>query len=213
MTENGRDSGSEGRGRRFEMMCGIILAFLAAVLALSDLASGRFDGNQLHAQSEKTNAYSWYEAKSIKQTLVEGQRDLLSTLLTSGAIQPGSREAMSTALTEFDAKAGKYEKEKNEILLGSSAVGQENWAQDVNGEMGKIIGAEEWKAQEEALDNAGNTFDMSGLFLQLSLVLGAIALVFQHDFAKRLFFGGMVLLGATGLIVSIHAFMQGLAAS
>jgi hypothetical protein len=193
------------------MMCGVILAFLAAVLAITDLASGRFEGNQSHAESEKTNAYSWYESKSIKQTLVEGQRDLLSTLLNSGEIQPGSRAAMSTMLTELDAKAIKYEKEKNEILLGSSVVGQENWAQDVNGELGKIVGAEEWKAQEEALDNAGDIFDMSGLFLQLSLVLGAIALVFQHDFAKRLFFGGMVLLGATGLIVSIYAFTQGMA--
>jgi hypothetical protein len=180
------------------------------MLALTDLAAGRFEGDQSYAESEKANAYSWYQSKSIKQTLVQGQRDLLSTLLSSGEIQPGSTDTMSTMLTELDGKVGKYEKEKNEILLGSSVVGRENWAQDVSGELGKIVGAEEWKAQEQSLGRVGDIFDASVLFLQLSLVLGAIALVFQHDFAKKLFFTGMILLGTIGLIVSAYAYMQGI---
>jgi len=33
--------------------------------------------------------------------------------------------------------------EKTEILLGSKQVGQANWAQDLDGEMGKIVGVKE----------------------------------------------------------------------
>ena len=209
MANNERESRDERQDRVFEMVCGVILAFLAALLAITDLMGGRFADDQSYAESEKTSAFSWYQAKSIKQSLAEGQADTLRALLAAGTVRADQVGAVSTVLTELDQKVARYNKEKNEILEGSDKVGRENWAQDVSGEMGKVIGANEWQAKERALGKVGDIFDMATLFLQLSLVMGAIAIVFQHAFARRLFFFSMCLLGIVGIVISAVAANQG----
>jgi hypothetical protein len=213
VAETEKESNGNVRERHFEILCGIILAFLAAVLAISDLAAGRFDGDQRYAESQQASAYSWYESKSVKQTLVQGQHDLLKILVESGSISSESAPALDEMLARLQSEVERYGREKNEILKGSSVVGEDNWAQDVDGKLGKIVGAQEWEAQVNALDSAGNFFDITALFLQISLVLGAISLIFHQQGPKRLFFLGMNALGATGTIISIYAIWNAFRAS
>jgi hypothetical protein len=209
LPDNEIETLKDRKDKRFEIMCGIVITFLAAVLAITDLVGGRFGGTSSYAESEKNNAYSWYNAKSIKQSLAEGQRDTLQSLIDAGTVNTTQISTVSGVLDDLNSKIERYNKEKNEILEGSAAVGEENWAQDVNGEMGKVIGANEWDAKIKALGKVGDILDMSVLFLQLSLVLGAIALVFQHPGPRKIFFVGMVLLGIAGIIISIHGSLIG----
>jgi hypothetical protein len=107
----------------------------------------------------------------------------------------------------------RYAKEKRELLLGSAAVGKENWAQDMDGQLGKVIGAKELEAKLDVLGRAGDKFDLAVLFLQLCLVVGAVALDLQEDRLKLAFFGGMVFLGTVGMIYSAQALIKAASAA
>lgn len=199
---------TEDGSKRFEILCGVVIALIAAVLAVTDLGAGKYGDDELIAHNEKNGAYLWYQSKGIKESLVEGQRDTLKALVEAGSIQPAQLAGVQSQIAHLEQEAERYGKEKKEILLGSRTVGQANWVQDMAGEMGKVVGAEEWKTLGEGLGAAGDTFDYSTFFLQLSLVLGAISLVLQHDRMRTVFFTAMVILGATGTVFSVMAFQQ-----
>ena len=200
------EENKDGQDRRFELITGLLIAVFAAVLALSDLAGGKYGDDQLVAGNEKTSAYMWYQAKSIKETIVEGERNLLKVLIDSGSIVSDKTSELNRHIEGLDKNLARYEKEKNEILKGSSKVGKENWAVRVDNELGNVTGAIEWGEKAEALDDAGNFFDLAGLFLQLSLVLGAISLIIQSRTPQRVFFTLMVVLGITGSIIAAYAY-------
>lgn len=196
----------DGKENRFEIWCGLVLALFAAILAITDLGAGKYGDDELIAHNQKSGSYLWYQSKGIKETLVEGQRDTLQALVQAGSIRPEQLPAIEKMVASLDADAARYGKEKREILLGSSAVGREGWAQDVGGEMGKVVGANEWEAQANSLGKAGDVFDFATFFLQLCLVAGAISLILQVDRMRWIFFSGMVVLGLTGSVFSMLAF-------
>lgn len=190
----------------FELICGLALAILAAALAINDLGSGKFGGDEIAARSGGEKAYSWYAAKGLKENLAEGQRDTLGALLEAGIIAPEKSPGVTRTLAQLDAQIARYQKEKKEILLGSDAVGKENWIQDLDGELGKIKGAREWEHEIDTLDSAGDIFDMGTLFLQLCLVVGAISLIMKEPRLRWSFFTAMLGLGAVGIAFSARAF-------
>jgi hypothetical protein len=199
--------GSKMNEKRFEIICGMTIAFLAAILAVTDIGAGKYGDDELISHNEKTTAFAWYDAKGIKQNLAEGQRDMLISLIKAGGIQKDQVAGVESLIVELNADIARYKKEKNEILLGSAKVGSENWVQDVNGEMGKVIGAKEYEDIGNKLGAAGDKFDYASLFLQLCLVMGAISLVLQIEKVKWVFFGVMVALGTVGTVFSVIAYV------
>ncbi len=201
-------SEQEEGGKRFEILCGVTLALLAAVLAITDLGAGKYGDDELIAYNEKASAYLWYQAKSIKETLVEGQRDTLQALVVAGAVRPEQLPAVEGLIRNLDQGATRYGKEKKEILLGSAQVGRAGWAQEVDGELGRLTGAQEWEKQAVDLGAAGDVFDLATFFLQVCLVVGAISLVVQHQKLQRTLYGLMVALGLAGTVCAVLAYMQ-----
>lgn len=175
-----------------EMTFGLVIAIFAAVLAINDLVAGRCGDDELKYSNEKTSAYFWYQAKSIKESIVEGQRDMFVSL---------ADPAFRIHVEKLNDKLAQYKKEKREILLGSKAVGPNGYAQAVDGEMGKVIGAKELEQAIALLGEAGDHFDVASLFLQLSLVAGAIGLLIQSPIKKILLLT-MIALGTVGIVAS-----------
>lgn len=194
------------KSNKLETYCGLLLAVFAAALAITDLGAGKYGDDEMVAINKAASTYSWYQSKSIKQTLKESNVELLESLLNEGVIAEEKRVGIEKFVEKAKVKIDRYDKEKNEILKGSATVGKENWVQDVNKEMGKVIGAEEWEAEAALLGNAGDFFDRATLFLQLCLVLGAISLISPTDASKRNFFLAMIIFGVVGSLISGYAF-------
>jgi hypothetical protein len=206
------ESSSEESGKKFELMTALVLAIFAAILAATDLGGGKYGDDEIIGANEKASIYSWYQSKSVKQSLLEGQKDLTKTLMESGAIDQDKLSSLESLAKKLDEDILRYKKEKTELLLGSTAVGKENWVQDIDGELGKVVGAKEWEKKLDILGRAGDKFDRSVLFLQLCLVMGAVSLVVQAVRLKWVFFGAMVLLGILGVATSVQAFLIAMAA-
>ncbi|MEL6346342.1 MAG: DUF4337 family protein [Myxococcota bacterium] len=198
----------KSRHDRFEASCGLIIAVLAAALAITDIGSGRYGDDELIANSRRASDFQWYQSKSVKGNLAESERDLLSALLTAQVIQPDARPAIEKRMTALTEAAERYDQEKKEILLGSAAVGEENWVQDIDGEMGKLVGAVQWEARAAHLESVGDIFDFATFFLQISLVMGAVALLVDAERLQILFRRILVGLGVIGSALSVMAFLS-----
>lgn len=197
----------EKNSSRLETYCGLLLAVFAAVLAITDLGAGRYGGDEMIAVNEKTSAYLWYQSKGIKHDLTEGRSELLKSLVSSGTIMPDKKYVIDSLTVVLDKKMLKYDKQKEEILWGSSKVGKENWAQDIDGEFGMVTGAKEWEATAQKLGRAGDYFDAAILFLQLCIVMGAISLISPTAKSKKNFFFSMIFLGLIGSAITGFAFV------
>ncbi len=127
----------------------------------------------------------------------------METLLSSNSIAGKDTAVLSKNVEKLKKKVARYEKEKNEILKGSAAIGKENWVQDIDGEMGKVIGAKEWEQKIEYYGNLGDKLAIASLLLQISIVMGGMALVLQEIMQKKRFFWAMIMLGAIGIITGI----------
>jgi len=193
--------------RRFESFSGIILAIFAALLAITNLGGSKFDSDKIIGTNEKTNVYAWYQSKSLKQDMLENQRDLIETLIQANVIEKNKHDVLNKMMTALNSRIESYGKEKKELLLGSKKVGKDNWAQEKNGEYGKIIGALEWERIIGQLGHAGSKFDVSVLFLELCLVIGAISLVMHNERLRIIFIAAMITLGLIGMLYGIQAFI------
>ena len=196
----------------FEIRCGIVIAIFAAIMAVSDMFAGKYGDDEIKFINEKSNSYMWFQAKSIRATVTEGQRDLISTMTSNKSPGDLQAEKLREHTEKLTKKIAKYEMEKNEILKGSSVVGKENWVQDVNGELGKVTGALEYEQKINVLGEAGDQFDLSNLFFQLCLVMGAISLVTKELKLKKIFFFMMMGMGAVGTTFSLLALRLAMAA-
>lgn len=182
----------------WEVYFGLALSIFAAILAINELGGSKFGDDEIQLGNEKTKAYMWYQSKSIKESLTKGQADLLNVLLQGGAIAPDKAPAMKELSATLTSEVQRYKKEKDEILRGSNAVGKENWIQDVDGKLGQVIGARDLETKQSLLSEAGDRFDLGTLFLQISLVLGAIGLIVKRQNIRLYFFLGLVGLGSLG---------------
>jgi hypothetical protein len=191
-------SDNEESARRFEMVSGLTLAFLAATLSVADLGAGKYGDDEIIGTAEKSNTYSWLQSKSIKQTIVEEQSALLGGLLEAGVIAPAQQAAVTARIEKMKEEIERYDKEKTELRLGSKGVGEANWVLEVDGEKGKVKGGAEWDETLAILGRAGEVFDESTLWLQLSLVIGSVSLLLNDPRMKWLFYVATVALGAIG---------------
>src|SRR5262249_19816789 len=173
---------------KFESVCAVILAAFAAVLAVTDLTSDKFNDDEVAARIKTNDGFLWYQAKGIKANSSEDMEQLLKALESSGSIEGDKRAAIDTEIKTLDVHLARYKKEQKEILEGSDKVGQANWAQEVDGQLGQVTGAKEWEAQANGLNSSGDISNFAKGFLQLCLVMGAICLVFDQEKLKRVFF-------------------------
>jgi hypothetical protein len=200
-----------GASRRFEVLCGVTIAVFAAILAITDIAARHYSDDELIAHNEKATAYQWYQAKAVRETVVETQGSTIELLVAAGVVPPEKLAAIQDLSNRTQVEAARYAREKSEILLGSKVVGEDNWAQDFNGELGAIVGATEWEIKARRLGAAGGKFDLATLLLQLSVVLGPITLVSSTDILRKWFLRATVTVGLLGAIGSALAFHTALA--
>ncbi|MGB5436135.1 MAG: DUF4337 domain-containing protein [Maribacter sp.] len=190
-----------------EAIGGVLIAFFAALMAIAQMVNGELEEEMMIAHNKVANYSSWYQSKSIKESLYESELNYLETLMDAGVVSPENQGVVTSKITETKAKIKKYGDEKTELLLGSSNISKEEWAQDLDGEMGAITGVKEWEVLANEYDVATHKFDIGMLFFQISIVLGAICIIiYDNPKLQKGFIILMVVCGIFGLILSIYGY-------
>lgn len=192
---------------RAEAIGGVLIALFAALMAISQMVNGELEEEMMIAHNNVVSYSSWYQSKSIKESLKESELDYLKALIESGIVTDDKIEAIELKMTEVEKKITKYESEKTEILLGSTTVGKENWVQDIEGKMGKITGVKQWEKLTQTYDYATKKFDYALLFFQICIVLGAVCIIIYDSPAlQKSLIVLMIVFGITGTFLSIYGY-------
>ena len=190
---------------RTETIGGILIAVFAALLAIAELVNNNLEEEMMISHSQFVNYSNWYQSKSIKQSLKESELDYLNALTETGIIPEDKIKNINAKIAQTKGMVLKYEAEKTEILVGSSNVPREHWAQDLDGEMGKIIGINEWEKLTQDYETATKKFDLGKLLFQICIVLGAVCIIIRDN--KKLqknFIILMLAFGAIGILISAY---------
>jgi len=192
----------------FQKKLGLTMALIATIFSIIGWAAGKYSSIQSGAEQKIAYMHDWYNAKGIKQSLAEGQRDLLKALMESGTISGDKIVTLQQNLEATHANIARYKKEKTEMTLGSKAVGKDNWVQEVDGKLGLIEGTKELDLKAASLAPALDRFQMSYLFFQLSLFAGSVSLMSNSLKMKRILCWILIILGAIGTGLASHAWIS-----
>lgn len=190
-----------------ENVFALTMLVLASFLAINDLVAGRYGDDEIMMTSKKSNMFQWYQSKSIKEYVVKGQADLLETLMKAGSIKSNELPEFEKQYKKLSENIERYKKEKNEILLGSQTVGQENWVQDLDGKMGQITGVKEYEKELKRYGAAGDQWDIASLFFQISLMLGALGIMMKKLDMKKYALILSLTMGAVGVFYSVKGLL------
>lgn len=191
-----------------EAISGVLIAFFAALMAISQMVNGELEEEMMIAHNKVVNYSNWYQSKSIKKSLKESELTYLEVLMKAGVVPEENHQIINSKIEETIQKIKKYDAEKTEIHLGSANISKENWIQDLNGEMGVLIGVKEWEVLADEYDKATKKFDIGMLFFQISIVLGAVCIIIYNNAKlQRMFIKLMVIFGTIGLIMSIYGYI------
>ena len=192
---------------RAEAIGGVLIALFAALMAISQMVNGELEEEMMIAHNNVVSYSSWYQSKSIKESLKESELDYLHALIESGIVSGDKTNLIEQTISVVEKKIEKYDAEKTEILLGSSQVGKENWVQDIEGEMGKITGVKEWEQLTQTYDYATKKFDYALLFFQICIVLGAVCIIIYDSPAlQKGLIVLMIIFGIIGTFLSIYGY-------
>lgn len=192
---------------RAEAIGGVLIALFAALMAISQMVNGELEEEMMIAHNNVVSYSNWYQSKSIKESLKESELDYLSTLIESGMVTDENRPVIEQKIAIVKGKIIKYESEKTEILLGSDQVGEENWVQDIEGEMGIITGVKQWEQLTKTYDYATKKFDYALLFFQICIVLGAVCIIiYDSPMLQKGLIVLMIIFGISGTFLSIYGY-------
>ena len=93
---------------RISTLVAVTTLLLAGCATLATFQSATYGNDALLAQTELTNCWSYYQAKSIKQHLFQLHRDLL-------ALEPSTLET-AEKIAEYEEEISRYRQEKYALM-------------------------------------------------------------------------------------------------
>ncbi|WP_149276078.1 DUF4337 family protein [Pareuzebyella sediminis] len=197
-----------GKTKKTTERVGALIIFFVTVLAIMNILNGINEEKVVNANNQQLSYSDWYGSKSIKQVLKENERDYLESLKKSGLINDEKLPAIQAEIENTKSLILKYEAEKTEILLGSENIPRGYWAQDLDGELGKIVGLKEWQKISNDYSKSVAQVNLGILFLQISILFGVIILVISEaDTMLKIFTVLMWASGLLGIAISIYGYV------
>ncbi|HJV23796.1 MAG TPA: DUF4337 domain-containing protein [Holophagaceae bacterium] len=156
---------------------------LAVAATLSTFKGGGFSTRSVLRQSQASDQWAFYQAKSIKGNLYEMEVVRLARDVKALEAEKGGAvrlEEARKALEEAKAKVAKYDQEKAEIKAK----------------------AETLEKERDGAMRQGAPFGLAVIFLQIAILLSSIAALLKK---KPIYFAGLAV-GVVGLVYFANGF-------
>jgi hypothetical protein len=150
----------------------------AVCATLSTLKGGGFSTKSVMSQSQASDQWSYFQAKSIKGYLYELQKEKLELDLKN--LKVGPRAEYEKKIDGYSQKIKKYDEEKLEIKKK----------------------AEELETRRDDSQKHSGAFGMAAMFLQIAILLSSIAALMK----KKLFWFIGMGAGCFGLLYFFNGF-------
>ena len=195
------------RSKKIENRGGVLIIIFIGLLAVMKVITSGLDEEIAIANYNYVSYSNWYNAKSIKQVLKEGERDYLISLVNAGLVAEDKSNEIQARIQMTEDLSQKYNEEKIEILEGSANIEKSAWAQDMNGELGKIVGLKEWEKISTNYFKVVGRMNIGILFLQIGVVFGILGLLVDVNLnLQKVFTGIMAVTGLIGIIIGFYGY-------
>lgn len=154
---------------------------IAVCATLSTFKTGGYSTRSVLAQSQASDQWAYYQAKSIKGYLYELQKEKLELEIMAQRLPEPVLKEYKSKVSAYDAKLAKYKSEKEEI---------ERTARELE------------KKRDEAQRHS-QSFGVAVIFLQIAILLSSISALMKK---KLLWIFGLVV-AVVGLIYFINGFL------
>jgi hypothetical protein len=178
--------GEELRGERaltLEGVAAVWIAILAMFLAITSVAGGNAGDEEILNQEKSTNAYSYFQAKTIRAQNFTLMADNLEIQLAALGAQLSAedRQMLQQRLETYRSEAARLREERDVIL---------QWAIDK-------------EEARERQSKVGPSFDTGEALFQIAIVLASIAILLK----RRTFLYPSVAVGALALLFMLNGFL------
>lgn len=171
----------KARESKLNTIIAACVALAATFMAICNVKGGNVVQAMAKAQTETVDTWAFYQAKSTKQNMAEGMADqlIINRDVTPG-LTPEARVLLDKKIVEWQAKAKRYEQEKDEIKKKADDLGKEY----------------------ERLNVRDDQFDIGEACLSVGIALLGVTALTQ----KRWLLGVAGVFGGFGLIIGIAGF-------
>ena len=157
----------------------IMVAISATIMAICNIKDGNIVQAMSQAQAHSIDSWSYFQAKSTKQSIAENSLELLK-------ISPQKNQAVTNQVKRFEDKILKYEKEKTEIKNK----------------------AEAFEKEYEDLNVFDDQFDMTEAFISIAIAMLGVTALTQKKwlfyFASTVSISGVLMGLAAFMKISVH---------
>jgi len=159
--EHGHRGHGEGAPRWLRNLTGIYVGVVAMLMAIASLGGAEATKAMLNANIHATDTYAFYQAKYLRQTMLELSADELE-LLAGG----------TTLSSDGGAKAAELIKRHHD-----TAKRYESDPSAGNGKKELLEKAKEWEAIRSHAEEQIPNFEYAEALFQIAIVLGSVAIV------------------------------------
>lgn len=171
----------------FKIRAALLVSVLAMVLAVVSLGGGNAAKDAVHHNLVASNAYSFYQAKNIRQTEYKIGADALRGQLLQPGLPGPTREFLEGRLAEYDKNIRRYESEPETNEGKKELMALAKYHEQVRDE---ALLRDPW-------------FDYSEALLQIAIVLTSVALITSLP----MLFGGALVVGVLGTLSGLNGFL------
>lgn len=159
------------------------VAIAGTFMALSEVKSGNVAQAIENAQSQRLNEWSYFQAKSTKQSVAEGALDQLVSLRSvSGSADSDALKALDGRILELRGKIERYEREKGEIQAK----------------------AKKWEEDYHRFNEIDDQFDASAAAMSVGIALSGVSALVG---SRRLFLAATIFL-VFGVAMGVAGFAE-----
>ncbi|MHC1760883.1 MAG: DUF4337 domain-containing protein [Negativicutes bacterium] len=161
---------------RIPTLIAITTLILAVCATLSSFKAGGYSTKMILSQSQASDQWAFYQAKSIKETAYQTQRDALELARQS---YPQLESAYKTRISDYDKEVARYKKEKSEIMEDAKKL----------------------EAARDQYQKHGARFGEALILLQIGILLSSLASISKN----HVYWYGGALAGAGGVSAFVYA--------
>lgn len=179
LTDTIQESIEHSKESKLNSKIAIMVAISATIMAICNIKDGNIVQAMSQAQAHSIDTWSYFQAKSTKQSIAENSFELLK-------LETRNDQAVTGQAKRFQEKIAKYEKEKAEIK----------------------IKAEAYEKEYEDLNVFDDQFDMTEAFISIAIAMLGVTALTQKKwlfyFASIVSLSGMAMGLAAFLKISVH---------
>lgn len=165
----------------------IYIAVLAVLIAITSVGADNSTKDMMRSSIEAADTYSFYQAKTIRQTTLRSLADDFEIRLADPALSEPVRQKIQEKLTAYRATVERYESEP--------ATGE--------GRKELIAKARGLEATRDLALKRDPYFDSAGALLQIAVVLASVSLILGGP----LLLWASVGLGLVGTLLMLNGFL------